>query len=146
MITYQKAPNSIHYTDNVIFCSVTKKQIFKCISVLKDENEVIYSYDYFVENIPSIIGGDMCIDIKMIISEALPLSKTAKKERQKMTNKLRYEVLKRDRFRCKYCGATSDYIQLHVDHIKPVSKGGESVESNLQTLCSTCNNGKSDAY
>ena len=33
---------------------------------------------------------------------------------------------------------------LHVDHILPWSKGGETVEENLQTLCSVCNIGKSD--
>jgi 5-methylcytosine-specific restriction endonuclease McrA len=33
---------------------------------------------------------------------------------------------------------------LHVDHIKPWSHGGETIEDNLQTLCATCNLGKSN--
>ncbi len=32
----------------------------------------------------------------------------------------------------------------HIDHIKPWSKGGETVLENLQTLCATCNLGKSN--
>ena len=35
-------------------------------------------------------------------------------------------------------------VELHVDHIKPWSKGGETVLENLQTLCATCNLGKSN--
>ena len=68
-------------------------------------------------------------------------------ERAKMTPSLRYDVFKRDGFRCTICGRTKDDgIKLHVDHIKPVSKGGKTVISNLRTLCDLCNQGKSDKY
>ena len=68
-----------------------------------------------------------------------------KRARSQMTDKLRYSILKRDGFKCKICGRTAeDGIKLHVDHIIPVSKGGETVLNNLRTLCETCNRGKSD--
>ena len=55
--------------------------------------------------------------------------------------------MKRDGFKCKICGRTEkDGIKLHVDHIKPVSKGGKTVMSNLQTLCEGCNIGKGNSY
>ncbi|MHA1522633.1 MAG: HNH endonuclease, partial [Promethearchaeota archaeon] len=60
---------------------------------------------------------------------------------------LRYAVLKRDNFRCVKCGASpalNPGTQLHIDHKTPWSKGGETEEYNLQTLCSECNLGKSD--
>ncbi len=60
---------------------------------------------------------------------------------------LRYQVLKRDRFRCVLCGASPathlDCV-LNVDHIKAFSKGGKTVIENLRTLCEPCNLGKSD--
>lgn len=63
--------------------------------------------------------------------------------REPIGAKLRYDILKRDKFRCVKCGAKQDErTQLHVDHIKPVSKGGTNDHSNLQTLCSRCNLGK----
>ena len=66
-------------------------------------------------------------------------------ERLKMSNSLRYEVLKRDNFRCQICGSTqADGVKLHVDHIMPVSKGGKTEMSNLRTLCDRCNFGKRD--
>ena len=61
--------------------------------------------------------------------------------------RLRFIIMRRDNFKCKNCGrspATDPSIVLHVDHIKPYSKGGETVQENLQTLCSKCNIGKSN--
>ena len=60
--------------------------------------------------------------------------------------RLRYEVLRRDQFRCVQCGrspANEPGVILHLDHVKPWSKGGETVFENLQTLCERCNLGKS---
>lgn len=66
-----------------------------------------------------------------------------KKQRAAMSNSLRYDILKRDGFRCQICGATqNDGVKLHVDHIIPVSKGGKTEKSNLRTLCDMCNLGK----
>jgi 5-methylcytosine-specific restriction endonuclease McrA len=60
---------------------------------------------------------------------------------------LRYEVLRRDNFRCVCCGrspASERGVHLHVDHVRPWSREGRSTLENLQTLCSSCNLGKSD--
>ena len=68
-----------------------------------------------------------------------------KVERAKMTDSLRYDILKRDNFRCQICGSSAqDGVKLHVDHIVPVAKGGQTIPSNLRTLCDRCNMGKSD--
>lgn len=61
--------------------------------------------------------------------------------------RLRFLVMKRDNFKCCACGASpakDSTIELHIDHIIPWAKGGETVIENLQTLCSKCNLGKSD--
>ncbi len=69
------------------------------------------------------------------------------RERALMTDDLRYNVLRRDKFRCQICGATAkDGAELEIDHIIPVSKGGKTVMGNLQTLCKRCNRGKSNKY
>lgn len=51
-------------------------------------------------------------------------------------------IYKRDNYKCRECGATNKDTVLHIDHIIPVSKGGRSVLSNLQTLCRECNMAK----
>lgn len=71
--------------------------------------------------------------------------KSARFERSLMSDSLRYDILKRDHFRCCICGISAqDGAKLHVDHIIPVSKGGKTVKSNLRTLCERCNLGKSN--
>ena len=74
--------------------------------------------------------------------------KSAKYQRSILSDSLRYDVLKRDKFTCQLCGASSkkDGVKLEVDHIFPVSKGGKTEMKNLQTLCERCNRGKSDKY
>ena len=68
-------------------------------------------------------------------------------QRSLMTDSLRYDVMKRDGFRCVLCGRTAnDGVKLHVDHILPVAKGGKTEMSNLRTLCEYCNLGKSAKY
>ena len=68
-------------------------------------------------------------------------------QRRLVTPSLRYDIMKRDGFRCVICGrGAEDGVKLHVDHIKPVSKGGKSTPSNLRTLCQDCNLGKSAKY
>lgn len=59
-----------------------------------------------------------------------------------VSQKLRFEVLKRDKFACRYCGAKAPDAVLHVDHIQPRSKGGTNDLMNLVTACKDCNSGK----
>lgn len=61
--------------------------------------------------------------------------------------RLRFKIMQRDNFKCCVCGAspaTNPSVELHIDHIVPWSKGGETIPENLQTLCSKCNLGKSN--
>lgn len=54
----------------------------------------------------------------------------------------RFEVFKRDRFTCAYCGRTPPEVLLHVDHVVPRAAGGSDDIANLVTSCDTCNLGK----
>lgn len=65
-------------------------------------------------------------------------------KRRPLGNTLRFEILKRDNFRCVYCGATSTEAKLQVDHIVPVAKGGSDSPENLVAACFSCNIGKRD--
>jgi hypothetical protein len=61
-----------------------------------------------------------------------------------ISKRLRFEVFKRDGFRCRYCGAGVIEVTLHCDHVVPESKGGPTVAENLVTACQPCNLGKSN--
>lgn len=61
-----------------------------------------------------------------------------------ITKKLRFEVFKRDDFKCAYCGKSPPEVTLEIDHIHPKSKGGKDDINNYITACFDCNRGKRD--
>lgn len=71
------------------------------------------------------------------------------KTKREISDRMRFRVLMRDGFTCKSCGRSPVKelgVELHVDHIIPWSKGGETEESNLETKCKECNLGKGNAF
>lgn len=63
--------------------------------------------------------------------------------RKPVSTRTRFEIFKRDKFVCQYCGNSPPSIVLHVDHIVPISEGGTNALENLLTSCVECNLGKS---
>lgn len=73
------------------------------------------------------------------------LNKYRQKQCKLMTKQLRDSIAERDNYTCQICGKyMPDSVGLQIDHIIPVAKGGKSIPSNLQVLCSKCNGSKSD--
>ena len=60
-----------------------------------------------------------------------------------VSKRLRFEILRRDQFRCRYCGLKAEAVELRVDHVIPEALGGTDEPSNLVAACEPCNNGKS---
>jgi len=54
----------------------------------------------------------------------------------------RKNILRRDGHRCQYCGRGD--LPLTVDHVVPLSRGGEDTWDNLVCACVDCNNRKGD--
>lgn len=69
-------------------------------------------------------------------------NEAAESKREAIPKRLRFEVFKRDAFRCQYCGQKAPDVILHCDHIKPIADSGETSILNLITACSSCNLGK----
>lgn len=64
------------------------------------------------------------------------------KKRIGLSQKVRFEVFKRDAFTCQYCGSHPPSAILECDHIQPVADGGGNEQDNLVTSCFSCNRGK----
>jgi len=98
------------------------------------------------------MGHDVLIQDKSVPNQEVQIEETKEgsrhpQEKRYISLGVRLEVLKRDNFKCVFCGkspATNIGTKLHIDHVIPFSKGGKSVLENLQTLCEECNLGKSD--
>jgi ATP adenylyltransferase len=67
-----------------------------------------------------------------------------KKSSGYISGTVRYRVLSRAKFRCELCGISAEHKALEVDHIVPRNDGGIDQESNLQSLCYSCNAMKRD--
>lgn len=67
---------------------------------------------------------------------------TPANKRVPVSKRVRFEVFKRDKFTCQYCGAHPPNVLLHADHILAVANGGTNDFDNLITSCEPCNLGK----
>lgn len=70
-----------------------------------------------------------------------PVVRTAPDGGRRLTESRRFLVLRRDRYRCVFCGRGG---RLEVDHIVPWSAGGSDEMDNLRTLCRDCNQDRSN--
>ncbi len=62
--------------------------------------------------------------------------------RRQISKSLRFAILVRDGFKCRYCGRAATEVPLVVDHCDPVCNGGRTSTDNLVTACQDCNIGK----
>lgn len=96
-----------------------------------------------IESKPQLIPINILVETPKVPQKELKIKRTPRG----INLRLRFTILKRDNFSCRKCGrspAKDPNIILHVDHIIPWSKDGETVIENLETLCEQCNLGKSN--
>lgn len=91
-----------------------------------------------------LIGATESIDLNDIADflEFSRVERSGHEDRfasRRVADSVRAAVLVRDGGRCRICRRA---INLEMDHIVPISKGGKTEESNLQTLCRRCNRRK----
>lgn len=114
-----------------------------------------HSYPFRTKSYRNYFGGlgRLANLIVQVESEKLPESKLYEHHKpvrrlyQAVPHKLRLAVLKRDSYCCVKCGTNrkdDKSVRLEVDPIIPGSRGGPATMENLQTLCFSCNQGKSD--
>jgi hypothetical protein len=97
---------------------------------------------------PSSSGHDAYADTDAVTSGG-PSKSPKRRTRREPSDRQRFRILVRDGFRCRSCGASPIEhrgVELHVDHVLPWSKGGETVDENLETKCLKCNLGKGAAF
>ncbi len=121
-------------------------------SVSEDDLTIEYKFAYTSDggmaqrsfSIP--MTEETIVELINTLQSSLSMSAFAKEQRMMMTSKLRQHIKERDNFTCKICNNSiynEPNLLLEIDHIIPVSKGGCTVEDNLQTLCWKCNRSKS---
>lgn len=155
---YNRLNNGINYETSLHLFEYTRENTYKYLGINYPYTGKIYhkpkgSIEICVGELINgkLIGGNTNTTTEhrtmLSTTQKTSVANDAHKTKREISVSLRFKILKRDNFKCCACGASpakDPSVELHVDHIVPWSKGGESTEENLQTLCSKCNLGKSD--
>lgn len=140
---------------STLFISQKKLPFLICDINWKLHKLDVYSFQFYYSSPAGKSTMTYTIPISQNVMELLQSeisSKINKKghslsQRSTMTNDLREAIKKRDNYTCCICGNSvfnEPNLLLEVDHIIPISKGGKTEASNLQTLCWRCNRSKSN--
>jgi 5-methylcytosine-specific restriction endonuclease McrA len=71
--------------------------------------------------------------------EATTRTRAMRRERRRYSPTLRFRLLVAQQHRCALCLGPMGFYDSHVDHVVPLARGGEDVESNLQLVHGYCN-------
>lgn len=141
--------NSCHETLDKLICDVCNKAVEHVYALKsKQQNDTRFAclngecFPELLKQMLLLYDDEYLLSCRITDASYATKKKSKKRARAEMTLKLRYQIMKRDYFKCVICGRRPPDVELCVDHIIPVSRGGKSKESNLRTLCTDCNFGK----
>lgn len=137
---FKEALDDIHAYRFVLFRKQTRykqeNHVKHSYQVETDVESQAYDYGYLANRNARLSKIDYETTLKKYNS---------KQQRKLMTPQLRKQIMERDNYTCQKCGKyMPDEVGIEVDHIIPIAKGGKTVPSNLQVLCSKCNGSKHD--
>ena len=125
-ISFKKVLEKIGNFEKWSLDDLRKGFFIRCLAEGKDTSEICYLLG---------IGKKQFYSLRRIISL-----------NEKVSKKDRIFIFKRDKFKCVWCGKMDREIELQIDHIIPLIKGGSNNLNNLQTLCKDCNLEKNDNF
>ncbi len=127
-LSYAEAMNSLSKKDNNVLL------IKSALGEYRKNNKKIsnISRDYML--LVSAYHGKPLDNITCNISNSNFISVNLKR---------RFSVLTKYNFKCAYCGRSPPEVKLQLEHVHPISKGGDSSHGNLVPACFECNSGKS---
>lgn len=132
------------------YINVTKNMVGKVLlshHIVEKEKDNYILKDY--ENLSQTEKDEIIAECNKKIGEyiskrGISIWEHRRKNRRPVPGTVRYEVLKRAKYRCELCGISAEEKALEVDHITPKNLGGEDSINNYQALCYTCNAQKKD--
>lgn len=147
--------NSIKNDIPSLIFTLSKERLIKKLGFetidLSDLHFPVYTFQYVSAGGNSSARCDIKLDVENLdkfvsyLNDLVKFRSSIQGQRSLMTSKLREYIRQRDNFTCKACSIsthTEKNLLLEIDHIIPLSKGGFTTESNLQTLCWRCNRTK----
>lgn len=147
--------NSIKNDIPALIYTLSKERLVKKLGFettdLSDLHFPVYTFQYVSAGGNSSARCDIKLDVENLdkfvnyLNDLVKFRNSIQGQRALMTSRLRELIKERDNYTCKSCSIstrTERNLLLEIDHIIPLSKGGFTNESNLQTLCWRCNRSK----
>jgi hypothetical protein len=147
--------NSIKNDIPSLIFTLSKERLLKKLGFesvdLSDLHFPVYTFQYVSAGGNSSARCDIKLDVDNLdkfvnyLNDLVKFRNSIQGQRSLMTSKLREYIKQRDNYTCKSCSIsthTERNLLLEIDHVIPLSKGGFTAESNLQTLCWRCNRTK----
>jgi hypothetical protein len=147
--------NSIKNDIPALIYTISKERLTRELGFetvdLSDLHFPVYTFQYVSAGGNSSARCDIKLDVENLdkfvnhLSSLVKFRNSIQGQRALMTSKLREQIKLRDNYTCRLCSISTHIeknLLLEIDHIMPLSKGGVTSESNLQTLCWRCNRSK----
>ncbi len=117
-----------------------------CLKGLKEEIDSFDADNYpeeenrIVEYMSCSEFGHLCP--AFFVSEEFTETKDSRSQSRNIPRGILIRVIRRDNSMCQKCSKILLDRDVEIDHIIPLSKGGSTIEANLQVLCFDCNRSK----
>jgi len=112
-------------------------------------SKALKAFVVWINSDPSDLSERDAASDRDAVATPSQLTSSKRRTRREISTRQRFRIMKRDDFKCQTCGASPSNtpgVELHVDHLLPWSKGGETTDDNLQTKCKQCNLGKGNVF
>lgn len=129
---YNRINNGISLSKPTLFEFLGNGE-YRCLGISYPYEGVIYHKD---QVIGTCHNGKRKIYGISDTSSSSPVIKKRVQQQRDPSPRLRFEVLARDNFTCRYCGASPQKdpsVTLHIDHIIPWSKGGKPLSKTCKS-------------
>lgn len=95
----------------------------------------------YIQKRPYMVTEDALVKVRKVLVALFPNEASERTKWDRIRHLKAPAIYRRDGYKCFYCGMR---VNLSIDHVVPVSKGGSHDDSNLVTCCRECNSSKGD--
>ena len=112
-------------------------QSYEPLHVCRVRRAVVLIYENKAEMLENGHGHLHTANLDIPVPSVIRLAMMVRRPPRKDKKLTRFEIFKRDRYKCQYCAKESK--QLTLDHVMPRFRGGEHTWENVVSACVNCN-------
>ena len=115
-------------------------QSYEPLNICRVRRAVVLIYENKAELLENGSGHIHSADADFPVPSVIRLAALVRRPPRSERKLTRFEVFKRDHYKCQYCGKETK--QLTIDHVFPRYRGGPHVWENVVSACVPCNRRK----